>query len=271
MKRKTVLTRKYFLRNATLEARGRAGRVALFALAATLFAPMLRADQPSATEVLLRDKLKSTMLQLQTALNDLATAQATAAEDDQKIKDLTAQNDELRQQAIADKQASDKTIEDLTKKSEDQAKELAAFKDALAKWKASYELARTAAMTREAERVKLNSANIVLQRRVDDLETKNSNLFQLGNEILTKYEKFGLGEAIAAKEPFVGLTRVKLENQVQDYQDKLLDQKSMPQQAATPAAANNAAAQTTNTQNTQTKASKSAAATSQASGQGSKQ
>ena len=64
---------------------------------------------------------------------------------------------------------------------------------------------------------------------MDDLETKNTNLFQIGSEILTRYEKFGLGEALAAKEPFVGTTRVKLENQVQGYEDKLLNQKSTPQ------------------------------------------
>jgi chromosome segregation ATPase len=243
------------------------------ALLALLCSATLRADQPSAAEVRLRDMLKSTMLQLQTAQNDLAAAQATAAEDDQKIKDLTAQNDALRQQAISDKQASDKTIADLTKKSDDQAREIAAYKDAVAKWKAGYALAATAAKTREAERVKLNSANIVLQRRVDDLETKNSNLFQLGNEILTKYEKFGLGEAIAAKEPFVGLTRTKLETQVQGYQDKLLDQKSMPQADATPAPANSGPAQgaNANQQGTQTTASRSADAPSKVSVQSSKQ
>jgi len=37
-----------------------------------------------------------------------------------------------------------------------------------------------------------------------------------------------LGEAIGAKEPFVGTTRVKLETYVQDFQDKLTDQKIKP-------------------------------------------
>jgi hypothetical protein len=49
-------------------------------------------------------------------------------------------------------------------------------------------------------------------------------LYKLGNEILTRYEKFGLGEALQAKEPFVGVSRVKLQALVQDYKDKLLDQ-----------------------------------------------
>jgi hypothetical protein len=56
---------------------------------------------------------------------------------------------------------------------------------------------------------------------VADQRTRNAAMFQTANEILTRYERFGLGEALAAKEPFVGVTRVKLENQVQDYEDKL--------------------------------------------------
>ena len=50
-------------------------------------------------------------------------------------------------------------------------------------------------------------------------------MFRTANEILTRYERFGLGEALAAKEPFVGVTRVKLENLIQEYEDKLVDER----------------------------------------------
>jgi hypothetical protein len=50
----------------------------------------------------------------------------------------------------------------------------------------------------------------------------------LSNEILTRYEKFSLGEALAAREPFIGLTRVKLENLTQDYSDKISKQQAKP-------------------------------------------
>jgi hypothetical protein len=210
--------------------------LAVTALAAGLSVTALRADPPSPAELRLREALKNTMLELRDAQNDLATAQAAQAESDQKVKDLTAQTQALTKQAIADKDASDKTIADLTKKNADQASQLAVYKDALAKWEAGYKLAAGVAKAKEAERAKLFDEKTLLQRRVDDLETKNAALFKIGNEILTRYEKFGLGEALAAKEPFVGTTRVKLENQVQDYQDKLLDQKSMPPASTPPAA-----------------------------------
>ena len=195
----------------------------------------LRADPPTAAEVKLREMLKSTTIQLRNAQNDLATAQATAADDEQKIKDLTDANDQLTKKSIADKEATDKTIADLTQKNTAQAAQLVAYKDALAKWEAGYKLAATAAKEKETERARLNSVNIVLQRAVDDLIAKNLNLFQTANDILTRYEKFSLGQALAAKEPFLGLTRVKLQNQVQGYEDKLISQKYVAPSAETPA------------------------------------
>jgi hypothetical protein len=42
-------------------------------------------------------------------------------------------------------------------------------------------------------------------------------------EILDRYEKFGLGDAILAREPFTAAKRVKFQNLVQDLSDKLTD------------------------------------------------
>ncbi len=60
---------------------------------------------------------------------------------------------------------------------------------------------------------------------MDDQQRKNDALFAIGNEILSRYENFGLGNALANKEPFVGVTRVKFQNLIQSYQDKLIEQK----------------------------------------------
>jgi hypothetical protein len=77
----------------------------------------------------------------------------------------------------------------------------------------------------EKEREKLSVQMVLLQRLVADHETKNGELIKLANEILTRYEKFGIGDALTAREPFIGLTRVKIQNLVQDYQDKVSDQR----------------------------------------------
>ena len=65
----------------------------------------------------------------------------------------------------------------------------------------------------------------MLPRKGDDQQRKNRAMYQLGLEILKRYEHFGLGDAITAREPFVGTTRVKFENLIQDYGDKLAAQK----------------------------------------------
>jgi hypothetical protein len=57
-------------------------------------------------------------------------------------------------------------------------------------------------------------------------------MYKLGLEILGRYEKFGLGTALLAREPFVRNMKVKFENYVQDYGDKLDAQRIQPSGAA---------------------------------------
>jgi chromosome segregation ATPase len=191
-------------------------------------APRAAADASSDAETRLRDTLRSTMLQLRDAQNQIATLQGTQADSDAKNKELTDQLALLKKHSIDDKAAADTTIGALTAKAADQGAEIAKIKDLLGKWQAAYRQVRDDAGVAEAERAKLADDKLVLQRRVDYLEAKNVALFSLGNEILGRYEDFSLGNALSEKEPFIGVTRVKLENLVQDYQDKLLDQRATP-------------------------------------------
>ncbi|HTQ31394.1 MAG TPA: phage major capsid protein [Opitutaceae bacterium] len=189
----------------------------------------LRADDSAdAAEAHMREALRSTMLQLRDAQNQLAAAQTAQAEGDQKNKALTDQVGLLKKHAADDKAAADKTIADLQAKVSDQSGEIARLKDAVDKWKAACAQATAVAQAEQTQRAKLQDDDVVMQRRVSYLETRNVALFKLGNEILNRYEDFSLGKALAAREPFIGVTRTKLENQIQDYQDKLLDQKAQP-------------------------------------------
>ena len=188
------------------------------------------ADQPASAETRLREMLRTTILQLRAAETERAALQAAQAESAAKEKALTEQVEALTKQSAADKDAADKAITDLKAKVADQDTQITQLKDALEKWKEGYAKAADIANAKEAERAKLASQVILLDRKVADRETKNAELFRIGSEILRRYERFGLGDALAAREPFVGIARVKLENQVQDYQDKLLDQKIKPGQ-----------------------------------------
>lgn len=188
-------------------------------------------DAPATTESRLRDALRNTMLQLRDAQSQAATLQAAKDQADKDNTDLKAKVDTLNTQIAAltkqsadDKETSDKSITGLNAQVTDLTGQIGRLNDALKQWKDAYNQTAQLAATKEAARAQLAMQVALLQRTVDDRETKNLELFKTGNEILTRYEKFGLGDAIGAKEPFVGLSRVKLETLVQDYKDKLLNQ-----------------------------------------------
>jgi hypothetical protein len=222
-------------------------RIVLPCLLTSVFSSGLlqAADQGNTVEERLRGQLRSTMLQLRDAQNQVATLQSAQAEDEKQKKVLSDRVDELTKQSVGDKDAATKTIADLNAKVTDQTSQINQMKDALEKWKEAYSKAVEVANTKEAQRAKFESQAIVLQRRVEDDENKNLALYNLGKEVLNRYEKFGLGTAITSREPFVGTTKVKLENLVQDYSDKLMDQTVKPGAAPAPARPATSPSQTT--------------------------
>ena len=198
------------------------------------------AQAPSPTEDKLREQLKAVTHQLRTSQGDAATAAAEKAAADEKSKDLEGKLDKIAKQLVTLSKEKEEVIEaasrmklalegQLTSKGE----ELVKFQKSLDKWKASHVEISDIAKKKEAARSSYSTKNAALERRVADLRTRNQNLFNTANEILDRFRKFSLGEAIAAREPFTGLTRVKLQNQLQEYGDMILD----PTPAAIPAAA----------------------------------
>ncbi|HEV3393803.1 MAG TPA: hypothetical protein VG103_09900 [Chthoniobacterales bacterium] len=175
----------------------------------------------NADDARLKQMLQTLTGRLRAAETERNTLLSDKAQLEQEKKTLTGKIDALNKQVAEDKTKLD-TLDA-------KQKELDDTKESLAKWKAAYEQIQTAAQKSEAERSKLASESIILKRKVEDRERKNLELYKTANEVLTRYEKFGLGDSLAAKEPFTGITRVKLENQVQDYQDKIADQRVKPE------------------------------------------
>jgi len=193
-----------------------------YALLLTIAVGCLLAAPVNADDARVKQMLQTLTGRLRAAETERNTLLSDKAQLEQEKKTLTGKVDALNKQVAEDKAKLD-TLDA-------KQKELDDTKESLAKWKAAYEQIQTAARKSDAERSKLASESILLKRRVDDRERKNLELFKTANEILTRYEKFGLGEALSAKEPFTGITRVKLENQVQDYQDKIADERVKPEE-----------------------------------------
>lgn len=207
-----VITRKPL----NFKCRSNATRAALLIIP---IAVVFHSSGARADDARLKETLRTLTLRLRSAETERNNLLSDKAQFEQEKKTLTAKVDALTKQAAADKQQ----LDELTKKSDEQEKQLTDTKESLDKWKAAYDQLSTAAKKVDAERSKFASESIILKRRVDDRERKNLELYKLANEILTRYEKFGLGDALAAREPFTGIARVKLETLVQDYQDRIAD------------------------------------------------
>jgi chromosome segregation ATPase len=218
-----MVTRKH-LSIATLAAISLLGNV--FSLAA---------QEPSPGEEKLREALKAVTLQLRTAESDKAVAQAEKTAADLKNVELTAQVEKMSKQltALSEEKATaldnaareQARLGDLLKTKES---ELDAYRKTLDKWKAAHFEISDIAKKKEAERAKYAAQSAELERRVAGLKSQNIELFNIGNEILERYRKFSFGEALRAREPFTGINKVKLQNLVQDYHEKLLDQTAKP-------------------------------------------
>ncbi|MEI6535424.1 MAG: hypothetical protein WCN98_08805 [Verrucomicrobiaceae bacterium] len=201
-------------------------QLAIFLLIAASSAIAQQQPDPAAAAMKkMRESLRNSMIQVQTLEAERATLQTEKADADEKIKTLTAQLVNEQKNSAEQKAAAEKEITTLKTQAANQATELTGLKESLEKWKKHDEQAVAALKTQASERSRLASEKIMLERKVADREAKNMELYKTANEILTRYRKFGLGSALAAREPFTGISRAKLETLVQDYSDKLADQK----------------------------------------------
>jgi chromosome segregation ATPase len=195
----------------------------------------LSAQTISPSEQRLRETLRTTMLQLRAVQGENANLQADKIQNEAKIQELQAEVERLGKQitnlnkeAGAEREASQKTIDELRTKGEAQDRQIAQLKEALEKWKSGYADAVRIAKEREALRAKAASRAVLAERKLAERERQNLELYETGSEILDRLKSFRLGTALSAREPFVGTTRVKLQTLVQDYSDRLQDNKYNP-------------------------------------------
>ena len=200
----------------------------LAACAATTHAAE-EADPAMAVLKRMREQLRTVMIQQQKTEADRAALQAEKTDLEAKNAELTKKLETLTKLNATERTAAEKAITDLKEKNDDQSAEMVRLNESLVKWKASHQKLEELAKAKESERAKLADKIVLLDRRVADYRRKNEELYKAGSEVLTRYEHFSLGDALTAREPFTRLTRVKIETLVQDYQDKLTDNKIKPE------------------------------------------
>lgn len=198
-----------FFARALLAALALAAPVALFGQAAA---------DPAAQ---LREALRATTLQLRTAQGDLAVAQAEREQAQADLAALEKRFTALEKQAAADRTAAAANLASLQTQLARKDAENARLADALKRANDATDQANGVAAERAATIATLQQTLVETERAVADLRRRNRTLFEVGTEVLKRYEAFGLGQAIAAREPFTKLARVKLQNEAQDYADAL--------------------------------------------------
>ena len=195
-----------------------------------LILPLSSIAQDQDDTARLREALKNLTLQLRTAQGETATAQAASIAAEQKarsleakVADLEKRNAALAKESNDYKADTDKKTATLNNRLAEREKRLAEYIAALDKWKAAYQSAVAVAKNNEAERTNLAGEVVSLKNTVADRERKNIGLFNTANEILDRFEKFSLGKALSAREPFIQSNRVKVESLVEGYKSDILD------------------------------------------------
>jgi septal ring factor EnvC (AmiA/AmiB activator) len=189
-----------------------------------------QAPAPSAAEAKLREMLKTTTQRVTTAEAEAAalkaekvTTDAKLKEQDEKLAAMGKRLEALDAELKESKETAKAKESELTAALAAKATDLANHQKSLDKWQAAHAEISAIAKKKEAERAHSAATSAAFERRVAELRTKNNELYKTGCDILDRYRDHSLGRAIAAREPFIGNTRTKMETLLQEYGDKLLD------------------------------------------------
>ncbi|WP_325700327.1 hypothetical protein [Pseudorhodoplanes sp.] len=145
-----------------------------------------------------------------------------------QIAEITRARDELKAEVVAANAKAKKAEADYRAAVREFNDRLEERNQALEKWKEAYTEAANVARTKDAERAKFEGLSKAYQASTRSCTLKNKELVIAGRELLQHYEGVTFGDQILAQEPWIGIRRVQIQNLLQDYGDKILNQKVEP-------------------------------------------
>lgn len=162
-----------------------------------------------------------------------AIAQSRSLEDQRTVLQAKLTDAERQQAALkAQIEAAKAEVKQVAKQHREAVDEfnqrLAERDETLEKWKAAYEDAANVARAKDAERAKFEGQASAFKASVKACQAKNVQLAKVGRELLERYEAANFADMALASEPLVGVRRVEIQTLLQDYADKILDQKATP-------------------------------------------
>jgi len=165
----------------------------------------------------LRTALRTAVTQQRDLQNQIAGYQAADIAGKAEIERLKSAN----QKTIADLDLEKKVS--ATQKAEVEKRDavIAGAQAALEKYKKDYDQQLVALRKTEADNFKNKAKVASLENLVEAQRRQNVDMYTAGMEILKRYESFWLGDALLAREPFVGNTKVKYQRLAQEGYDKI--------------------------------------------------
>ncbi|MBK7665145.1 MAG: hypothetical protein IPJ21_16680 [Sterolibacteriaceae bacterium] len=86
----------------------------------------------------------------------------------------------------------------------------------------------------EGERGALTASLDDQRAATQSCEAKNLKLYEYGRDMLERYQSKGMWATLAQKEPFTGIGRVEIENLLEEYREKLANQRVISSERSAP-------------------------------------
>lgn len=182
-----------------------------------------------------REALRRAQMQLQQVQGQVSSLEQEKAqlgkERDQAVRDAGAAQSRLRRTRNSLAEAKTRG-EQLARELEGLKQELATATTRLADSEGQLaETTRTLMQTQqslartEADKRGLEGIRLRHEREIALCEDKNAKLYQTGRSLMTRFEQKTCGEILAQQEPLFGFRRVEVENLLEEYRDKLDEQR----------------------------------------------
>jgi chromosome segregation ATPase len=191
-------------------------------VAALLALPVLAADKPG------KDQTRRLEQQLRAAQQEKNRLTQEKTDTENKLKDVEGKVTEAEKRAEGASARSARLNKELDAAKADIATDKAE-KEALAAKLAESER-KVTELRNEKQRVEVALAGH--KKALGDCQARNARMYDLGNELLDKYEKKGCLDSALQAEPFTRLKRAQIEKMVEEDRERLDNEQLLPPRGA---------------------------------------
>lgn len=197
----------------------------IFTITAALVAlPALAGDQPG------KDQTKRLQQQLRKAEQEKSQLAQQKTETESQLKEAQGKASDAERQANAASHRNARLNKELeASKAEKEALAIASKADHAALEGKLAETERKLAEQR-LERQQLEVALARQKTALSGCSERNARMYEIGNELLDKYEQKGCLSSVLQGEPFTGLKRAQIEKMVEEDREKLDKDQLLPAQ-----------------------------------------